>query len=240
MTGRVLVTRPEPGAGETAARLQAMGLEPVVLPLTRIVTVEPMRLPDVANQDAVIVTSPNAIRHAPASLLAALARKPLFAVGEASAEAARRAGFGNVRAAAGTAVDLAGLIGGAIPKGSRLLHLAAVQRTVGFEEDLVRRGFSVEIVEVYSADEVIYSTDFLSRLLSSAPIQGAPVLSERAAMLLAQLVGQDFLHQSFENTRFFCISDKVARPLRRLGQGEILVSDEPSEDSVLALVSSQE
>ena len=38
---RVLVTRPEPGAGRTAARLQAAGFEPIVLPLSEIVRLAP-------------------------------------------------------------------------------------------------------------------------------------------------------------------------------------------------------
>ena len=34
---RVLVTRPEPGASRTAARLEADGFAPIVLPLTEII-----------------------------------------------------------------------------------------------------------------------------------------------------------------------------------------------------------
>jgi hypothetical protein len=38
---RVLVTRPEPGAAATAARLKAMALVPVILPLTSIFALSP-------------------------------------------------------------------------------------------------------------------------------------------------------------------------------------------------------
>ena len=142
MTRRVLVTRPEPGASATAERLKAMGFVPVVLPLTRIV---PVRPPEPGPCDAVAVTSANALRHAPEDLIASLAKKPLFAVGDATAEAARQAGFADVRAAAGTAADLAAMMGGALPPGARILHLAGRDRTEGFGEDLRRLGFAVEI-----------------------------------------------------------------------------------------------
>src|SRR5690606_39064182 len=135
-------------------------------------------------------------------------------------------------------VDLARLIGRQMPVGSRLLHLAGVQRTAGFEEDLLRRGFQVDVLELYSAEKISYPTDFLLRLLSGAPVWGAPVLSERAAVLLTALVGQDLLPQVFEETRFFCISEKVAQPLWLFAAGRIFVSDDPSAESVMALVSS--
>ena len=57
VTRRSLVTRPEPGATETARRLEAMGFTPVVLPLTEIVTVTARPLFDPTAFDAVIATS---------------------------------------------------------------------------------------------------------------------------------------------------------------------------------------
>ena len=230
---RVLVTRPEPGAAATAARLEAMGFAPVVLPLTRIVPTPP-QAPGPC--EAVVATSANALRHAPAAFLAPLLGRRLFAVGEATEEAARRAGFGDIVTAAGTAVDLAALIGRECAPGARLLHLAGRDRTAGFEAALTRLGFRVEIVETYRAEEIAHGPGFICARLEGAPLWGAVVFSERGGQLLGALADRVEFSQHFEGTRFFCISSKVAATLS--GRPAV-VAAEPSEDGVLALLSSQ-
>jgi uroporphyrinogen-III synthase len=89
---RLLVLRPEPGASETAARARALGLDPVVASLFRIVGVAAGPA-DAAGYEAVLLTSANGARHAPPGLTGL----PCFAVGEGTAAAARAAGFGAVR-----------------------------------------------------------------------------------------------------------------------------------------------
>lgn len=92
MTRKILILRPQPGSEETSARAAALGLQPVSAPLFAIrpVSWEPPQ-PEV--QDAVLVTSANAARHA-GPALARFAHLPCYAVGESSAAAARQAGFG--------------------------------------------------------------------------------------------------------------------------------------------------
>lgn len=212
-----------------------MGFAPVVLPLTQIVPVPVATLPDTDLYDGLIVTSPNAVRHAPASILARFATKPVFAVGDATGEEAGRAGCTDVRVAAGTASDLAKLIGRKVEAGTRLLHLAAVQRTAGFVDALEEMRIRADIVEVYSADKISYATDFLSELFSQGPISAALVMSERAGKLLGSIAGGQ---EAFENTTYFVISQKVAKAVEPFGRGRIVVSKMPSEDGVLALLSS--
>ncbi|HEY0132013.1 MAG TPA: uroporphyrinogen-III synthase [Allosphingosinicella sp.] len=90
---KLFILRPEPGASETAARARAMGLDPLVAPLFAIRSVEGPPV-DAARYEAVLLTSANGARHAPAGLTAL----PCFAVGESTAAAARSAGFAKVRA----------------------------------------------------------------------------------------------------------------------------------------------
>ncbi len=99
----VLVTRPEPGASHTAARLAATGYRPVQAPF---LVVRPCRasLPPPARLQAVVVASGNAV-HLPA----AYHGLPLLAVGDSTAARARAAGFRQVASAGGTAEDLAAL-----------------------------------------------------------------------------------------------------------------------------------
>lgn len=89
---KLLILRPEPGASETAARARDIGLEPVVAPLFEIRGVAGPPV-DPARYEAVLLTSANGARHAPAGLTGLAC----FAVGESTAAAARSAGFGEVR-----------------------------------------------------------------------------------------------------------------------------------------------
>ncbi|HYN45261.1 MAG TPA: uroporphyrinogen-III synthase [Allosphingosinicella sp.] len=92
---KVLILRPQPGAGETAARARALGLTPVVAPLFAVRRL-PWEPPDPAGFDAVMLTSASAARQAQSSL-AAFAALPCYAVGEATAAAAAEAGFTDIR-----------------------------------------------------------------------------------------------------------------------------------------------
>jgi uroporphyrinogen-III synthase len=96
VTGLVLVLRPAPGAEATAARAADLGLRPVIAPLFSVGPL-PWTAPDPAGFDAVMFTSANAARHGGDGLTSfhALA---CYATGEATAEAASEAGFGEVQA----------------------------------------------------------------------------------------------------------------------------------------------
>lgn len=92
---KILVLRPQPGADETAARARALGLEPIVAPLFAVRPLE-WTPPDPAGFDAVMLTSASAARQAGGGLTPFHAR-PCYAVGEATAAAAREAGFADIR-----------------------------------------------------------------------------------------------------------------------------------------------
>lgn len=119
---RVLVLRPEPGASATAAKARDMGLEAIAVPLF---TVEPVawEAPDAAKFDGILLTSANAVRHG-GEPLRSLRGLPAYAVGDATAEAARDAGF-DIAAAGDAGVDrLLGSIDGEL----ELLHLCGEDR----------------------------------------------------------------------------------------------------------------
>ncbi len=125
---RVWVTRAQPQAAATAERLVQMGHEPVVHPLieTRIL---PVALDALAGAGALAFTSQTAIDAALSlDLVPALADLLVFAVGDATAEAADRAGFARVQSAGGTVSDLATLIlANPVSWQGDLVHLSARQ-----------------------------------------------------------------------------------------------------------------
>ncbi|MBO9713981.1 uroporphyrinogen-III synthase [Sphingomonas sp.] len=91
MSRPIAVLRPEPGNRVTAAAIEAAGRTAIRMPLfaTRPIA---WTAPDPTEHDALILTSANALRHGGVEL-AKLFGLPVHAVGEATADAARRAGF---------------------------------------------------------------------------------------------------------------------------------------------------
>lgn len=86
-----LALRPEPGLAATLEKARAMGLAITGCALSEIRAL-PWDCPDPALYDGLLIGSANAILHGGAQL-ARLLDKPVYAVGEATAGAARAAGF---------------------------------------------------------------------------------------------------------------------------------------------------
>ena len=166
---KVLILRPQPGADETAARARAIGLEPVVAPLF---AVHPLAwtVPDRAAFDAVLLTSANAARLA-GDGLATFRALPCYAVGEATAAAAREAGFANVRT--GPSDGAATLARARSDGARRLLHLCG--------RDRIALG-GVTQIPVYAAEPA-------GALPAQVETMLALLHSPRAAARFATLVG---------------------------------------------------
>lgn len=116
----LIVARPEPGNTETANAARALGLNVIAQPLFELQKIELNTL-NSDNYDAIFITSVNSLR-ATQGQLTPYVQLPLYAVGPASAAAARQAGFATI--IEGTA-DGAALAERAARDGARrLLHLA--------------------------------------------------------------------------------------------------------------------
>ncbi len=91
MTMSVIILRPRDSADETAKRAHDLGLATVIDPLF---VIEPIAwaAPPASAFDAVMLTSSNAVKHAGPELQKYV-QLPVLAVGEATAAAARQAGF---------------------------------------------------------------------------------------------------------------------------------------------------
>ncbi len=87
----LVVIRPEPGCSATITTAREMGLSASGFPLFKIVPIS-WEAPAPDSFDALLVGSANALRHGGKDL-AQYARLPAYVVGEATAAAARAAGF---------------------------------------------------------------------------------------------------------------------------------------------------
>ncbi len=121
----LLILRPERGAIVTAKRAEARGLSPMIRSLFAV-EARDWDAPDPVLCDSILLTSANAVRYGGGAvgLYCAL---PAYAVGGATADAARDAGFADVIEGAGNAADALRALGKA--GYSRPLHLAGEDRT---------------------------------------------------------------------------------------------------------------
>lgn len=228
---KVLVTRPDPAAGRTADRLRAMGLEPAVLPLSRLVPLE-HDVPDGAF-DAVALTSASAARTMSARLLRAAVELPCHVVGESTAEAARRAGFLDVRPGGGDAKRLVAAIEAELGAGARILYPCGRVRMPALEAGLAGAGRTIVAVETYDMVSLSPPDEAVFAALEGGAADVALAYSPRGATLLAGLVRRPTLTKRFEKTVYACLSAVVAEPLSGL---PTRIAATPDEDALLALL----
>ncbi|TGQ07617.1 MULTISPECIES: uroporphyrinogen-III synthase [unclassified Mesorhizobium] len=232
---RVLVTRPEPGASRTARRLEALGFQPVLLPLTETSAL-PVEVTIGADAVAVAVTSANAVRHAPQALIAVLAGLPCHAVGKRTAEACRAAGFLSVTEGPGDAEALADLIAGDLA-GKAIVYLCGRVRFPAFERRLAEAGVRVQPIETYDTTGIDHGDAEVVTRLSGQPVEVVLLYSAKASAALANLIARPVLKQLFEKTDFLALSARVAKPLDGVAGHRIRIAPRPDEDALLTLLS---
>ena len=232
---RVLVTRPEPGASRTAARLEAQGFQSVLLPLTETKAL-PVKIETAQDVVAVAVTSANAVRHAPKELIAALAALPCHAVGKRTAEACRAAGFSSVEEGPGDAATLADAIAGDLA-GKAIVYLCGRVRFPAFEARLAAAGIRVDAIETYDTVEIDHDDTGVLVRLSNSPVEAVLLYSARASAALVGLIGRPALGHLFETAEFLALSARVAKPLDVAAGRRTRIASHPDEDALLQLLS---
>lgn len=177
MSRAIAVLRPEPGNRVTASAIEAAGRRAIRLPLFETRPV-PWGVTDPGAFDALILTSANALRHG-GDGLRQLRALPVYAVGNVTAEAARRHGFNVVMIGDSGAVALLKRAHAAGVR--RALHLGGRERTIT-EGSVVARA-----ITVYAGDTLPVSSDVVARLRGSVAL----VQSARAGARLAEITSPD-------------------------------------------------
>jgi uroporphyrinogen-III synthase len=180
---RILVTRSEPGASETAQRLRAAGFDAIVEPLFVIAPID-AAIPEF---DALAFTSANGARQFARLSLRRDAR--VFCVGARTAQAARDTGFTEVISADGDVEALVDLIARKLPHEMRLLHVGNAESRGDLAERLSAAGHVARFVPIFHAVPVQSPGPRLAALLArEAQIDAVMVHSPRAAAILAGFV----------------------------------------------------
>jgi len=232
---RVLVTRPEPDAAETSKRLLALGHEPVMAPLLKIVFASPPT--DIPDAAAIILTSRNGVRaFSRWPNIASWQDRPVFVTGRATADAARLAGFADVRSASGNAADLADLVMSEFGKNvGPILYPAARDHSGTLMSDLRANGYDIRTIEAYSAEMVTALKPAISAAIRGQSIESVLIYSNRTAVALRMLVEQEEIIENLRKMAIFALSERAAEPLRDLVP-EIQIAKKPEEDALLFLL----
>jgi uroporphyrinogen-III synthase len=217
---RVAVTRALPEAEATAARVRALGGEPVLAPL---LTIAP-RAFDVSlnGVQALLFTSSNGVRAFAAASDTGAVR--VLAVGDATAEAARAAGFYDVRSAAGDVAALAALAAATLdPAAGKLVHIAGAQVAGDLAGALDAAGFKVERRIAYEARAAPALPPAFA-----GPLDAVLFHSARAAQTFVALGAP-----GAKNLTVACISPAVAEVARKVAWKRVVVAPAPREDALL-------
>lgn len=225
---RIWITRTQPGAAATADRVRALGHEAVVAPLLEIRVLENVGV-DMTDVVAVAFTSANGVR-------AFADRQPdrqvkVFAVGAATAQAARAAGFRTVLSSDGDVTALADgiakrwrdLVGGVV------LHPGAVEPAGDLVGLLEQAGVRARGLALYDSGPVKLSAEAVADLTACDAVL---LHSPKAAKALAGLLKAT----PAPHLRALGLSKAVLKPLARTPMAAKLFPPIPLEAALLNLV----
>ncbi|HVH78115.1 MAG TPA: uroporphyrinogen-III synthase [Stellaceae bacterium] len=230
-TLRALVTRPRHEARNLAALLADRGIEAVIEPMIEIVDREAV-LSDLAGVQAILCTSANGVR---ALARASEARTlSIFAVGDATARAARAAGFSAVESAGGDVGDLARLVTSRLrPADGRLLHVAGSDVAGDLAGRLDAVGFRVERCVLYEARAAEALSAGAVRLIETGAIDLALFFSPRTAAIFTRLAQAARVASGLAATTAVSISAAADAPLAGLPFSVRLIAEAPTQGALL-------
>lgn len=236
---RLLLTRAQPEAQASAERLRRLGHDVRIAPMLDIAILPPpAALRDPA---AIALTSANAVRAVATWPQArAWTAVQVFAVGEATAEAARAAGFTRVTSAKGGSAELAALIA-TLGAGAGPVLCPVAETPAGDLVGALRAaGLAVHRVTAYRATAATELQAPARDAIVSRALDAILFYSERGATTFVGLVTGDSLPEHLAGVRLLALSVQVAGPLRALRAARLSVADQPTEASLFALLAADD
>jgi len=224
---KIWITRAQPGADATAARVRSLGHQAFVTPLLVVEKREPGPL-DLAGVGALAFTSANGL--AAFCELTGDRTLPVFAVGAATAAAARAAGFKRVLSADGDVAALAeGLIARRTELRGAVLHPGAAEPAGDLAGALERHGIETRRLILYDTAPAVLTDKDIATL---PELDIALVHSVKGAKALAQALKAHPL----PGLRVLTLSKAVMKPLARSPVASRAYAPFPLEAAMLNLI----
>lgn len=230
----MLVTRPEPDAGDTAARLAALDIEAALCPLLTHQTLG-TSLPDPTGFAAIALTSANALRALDErGVLDQFKSLPAYTVGDRTAARAEDMGFSFVQSAGGTLTDLAELLAHARLDGP-IFYPTARDQSGDLAKSLAPFGVMVIAAQVYAMNAATELPEQIVGELEDGSIDAALFYSRRTAETFARLCEGKLSRLSRLELGALCLSETIAEPLVDAHFVRVGLADYPSEEAMMAL-----
>jgi len=229
---RMLVTRPEPDAQATLARLDALGIAGIAAPVMVRQTLD-ASLPPADGFTAMVLTSANAIRSlTDRGVLGQYRHLPVFAVGDRTAREAVEAGFERVSSAAGALQDLVNAMSIARMRGP-IFYPTGKHQSADLAKSLAPLGVMVATAKIY---DMVAIEALPEQVLAGLGGEIGAVLaySRRSAEIFATLAAS-LPRERRSCLAMLCLSEIVAEPLLEARFSRISLADRPDEDAMMAL-----
>lgn len=230
---RMLVTRPEPDAQSTLARLDALGIEAIAAPVMVRQTLE-ASLPPPEGFTAMVLTSANAVRAlVDRGVASDYHHLPVFAVGDRTALEATEAGFLRVSSAAGAFQDLVNAMTIARVPGP-IFYPTGKHQSADLAKALAPSGVMVATAKVYEMVAVDALPEPVLAGLTDGSLGAVLAYSRRTAEIFAALT-QSLQTPQRRRLAMLCMSEAAAEPLLEAHFNRISLADRPDEDAMMAL-----
>lgn len=230
----MLVTRPAPDASDTAARLEALGIEAVVAPLL-VSELLPADLPAPHGLAAIVFSSANALRALDAAgAIERYRHLPAYTVGDKTADLAEELGFVMVTSASGAFADLVDLIAHA-PIDGPILYPHGREVSADLVRTMAPFGREVVAVPVYAMNPTPQLHETVADELRAGTIAAALFYSRRTAETFVKLTDGVIGREQRTKLGALCISEAVAEPLVDAHFVRIGLAERPDEEAMMGL-----
>ena len=235
MRMKVLITRAEPAATQTAANLAKQGHEAIVLPLFEVVDTH-ATIPE-ESYDGFIFTSKNAV-----DVLKSRNWKipnpdlPAFCVGHKTEKAAQVLGFRKTYSANGGGAALVELMSTLKLETSNMLYFSTPDKSFDMKEALEPHKVHVKTVDIYQAQPVIPESKRLQQAISAVRDGFIFTYSALSSEHLAKLLKSGNLSQELKKCTLISISSHAVKPLELIDWKDILIASTPQEKEMIALM----
>ncbi|MHC8508777.1 MAG: uroporphyrinogen-III synthase [Rhodospirillales bacterium] len=239
------MTRPAEDAAQPTAELESRGHTVIQAPMLEIVFLDGPPV-DLRRYQGVLATSANGVR---ALIRRTAARdRPLYAVGDSTAEEARRAGFTQIQSAEGDVHALAAMVLPLNPLAGPFLHAAGTAVAGDLAAVLGRANHTVERVRLYEARPIKALPKAAQKALKEGRADGVLIYSPRTAAafvraaqasgltggLTGALTGG--LAGALAGADLFALSPAVAEACAGLPWRAVRTAPRPTGAAMLALV----
>ncbi|CCQ75375.1 uroporphyrinogen-III synthase [Magnetospira sp. QH-2] len=235
---RLMITRPLDDARPLAELLESRGHQTILEPLLTVAPLAGAPL-DLNRVQALLVTSANGVR----AFAQVNPQRDLsvLAVGDASARAAREAGFSKVASASGDVNTLAELVRSSLsPAEGTLLHVAGSKVAGDLAGMLAGDGFAYRRAVLYTTRKARDLSETAISALKQGEVDGVVFFSPRTAATFVSLATADGVGDRLTEVTAFCLSQAVVDKARAAHWKDLRVAAHPDQASMIACIETEE